>query len=176
MAKASPYWTKQQAERDYRDGAKRFDSWFFSQSTKRQKQLREGGVVPYCETPADDYVFEVRPDSKAFVFDPWNEPDRVEHDTFYSREKVRELVSRILMTLSSSASPEVRLHLELLKIALRLPDALNGEDLATITNFTRGGIHHRVQQMRQVLEHGAPVSKPLKVKITGKKPCVRGHA
>ena len=158
-------WTKSEAEKAYTQGAKDFDRWFYSLPPDQQELLRAKGVLPYREMAVTEYVFQVQPNAKAFHFNPWEEPERTEQDTFYSREKVREFVSLMLKSFSVSQSPEVRLHLELIKIALRMPDAMTCASLARITGMTRAGVNLQVQQIRAVMAGRRPAWHPKRLKL-----------
>ena len=136
-----------------------FDSWFSSQPFPKQAEMRRLGVIPYREMPQDRYVFEVRPNSAAYRFDPIDDELRKEDDTFVSRERLREIVGRILDTLARSPDRTVRLHIELVRIALRTPDSLSYGDICSHYSMTRQGVHYRVKEMRRVLSGIAP--KPL---------------
>ena len=137
-----------------------FDSWFSSQPFPKQAEMRRLGVIPYREMPQDRYVFEVRPNSAAYRFDPIDDELRKEDDTFVSRERLREIVGRILDTLARSPDRTVRLHIELVRIALRTPDSLSYGDICSHYSMTRQGVHYRVKEMRRVLSGIAP--KPIK--------------
>jgi hypothetical protein len=144
-------WTKSEAEKQYREGADRFDSWFHSLPKGEQKRLRDGGVLPYAEQPKPEYVFQPQPNHPVFVHDPSKEEARTEHDTFYSREKVAEFTARLLDTLATSPSRDVRLHLELVRIALRDAKAMTNEALARHYRLTRAAVNLRVQKLRRAL-------------------------
>jgi hypothetical protein len=133
-----------------------FDSWFSSQPFPKQAEMRRLGVIPYREMPQDRYVFEVRPNSAAYRFDPIDDELRKEDDTFVSRERLREIVGRILDTLARSPDRTVRLHIELVRIALRTPDSLSYGDICSHYSMTRQGVHYRVKEMRRVLSGIAP--------------------
>lgn len=127
-----------------------FDKWFFSQTKEQQKLLRSRGVIPYREI--GDERKDLRPIfEKAKIFIHHDKPERVESESFYSREAVRDAVSAILNSMSVSPYPDVRIHFELVKAALRTSDALNGEQLGLLLDLTRAGVNARVQRMRQVL-------------------------
>lgn len=128
-----------------------FDSWFRSQPSVKQAMLRREGVIPYREMPAERYVFEVKPESGAWAHDPWDEELRTEEDTFISRERVREIIGRVLDSLSRSPDRNVRLHLELVRMAIRTPDALSNGEICASYSLTRQAVHYRVMEMRRVL-------------------------
>ena len=146
-----PAWSKSEAERQYREGAQSFDDWFRSLPKRDQDELRRQNVLPYSEQPKPDYVFQPQPNHPAFHHDPSKEEPRVEHDTFYSREKVAEFTARLLDTLAVSPSKEVRLHLELVKIALRHSSAMTNAQLAKHYRLTRAAVNLRVQKLRRAL-------------------------
>lgn len=145
-------WTKSEAERQYREGAARFDKWFDSLPVAERKRLRDGGVLPYREQAKPEYVFNVQGSHPVFSHDPFNEKPRTEEETFISRDKVLELIGRMLETFSVSHSKEVRLHVELLKIAMRYHGAMSGVELARMYRLTRAAVNLRVQKIRRVLE------------------------
>lgn len=146
-----------------------FDRWFFAQSKDKQDVMREQGINPYREM--GDPRRGLAPLFEKSYYFGYTQGDsaHTEAETFVSREKVAELVGRILATLAVSTSPEVRLHVELLKVALRTHDALNGEQLGKLYDLGRAGINYRVQRMREVLE-GTPQKSENGQKRSQKKP------
>lgn len=127
-----------------------FDKWFFSQTKEQQKLLRSRGIIPYREI--GDERKDFRPlFEKSKMFIHHDNPERVEKESFYSRDSMRQAVSAIINSMSVSPHPQVRLHFELVKAALKTSDALNGEQLGSLLNLTRAGVNARVQRMRQVL-------------------------
>ena len=79
-------WGKAESERQYREGARRFDKWFDSLPIAERKRLREGGVIPYREQNKPEYVFSVQANHPLFSHDPFNEKPRTEEETFISRD------------------------------------------------------------------------------------------
>lgn len=144
-------WTKQTAEKAYTDGARRFDAWFYAKPKAEQEMMREKGIVPYREMPQPRHAFPIVKEHKAFSFDPWADGDRVETDTFYSREKVREFIARLLASLDTSSEPEVRLHMALVRLVLRTPDAMTNEQLGKLHGLSRQAVNLHVQKMRKTL-------------------------
>ena len=129
-----------------------FDSWFFKQSFVKQAECRSLGIIPYREQPQERFSFPIFANAKCFAYDPWDVELRSEEDTFVSRERLREIISKILLTLERSPERSVRLHVELLRLVLRTPDAMtNGEMCSQYPDITRQGIHYRVQEMRRIL-------------------------
>lgn len=127
---------------------KDFDTWFFSQPKKSQADLRAQGVIPYREMP--DPRRKLAPlFEKSSKFVTHDTAQHEEQAQFISRDRVLDLVRAILKSMSTSASPEVRLHFELVRMALRMDDAMRGEDLGRLYNLGRAGINYRVQQMRE---------------------------
>ncbi|MFN9110839.1 MAG: hypothetical protein ACK5XN_12290, partial [Bacteroidota bacterium] len=115
------------------------------------------------------YVFQPQPNHPVFVHDPSKEEARTEHDTFYSREKVAEFTARLLDTLATSPSRDVRLHLELVRIALRDAKAMTNEALARHYRLTRAAVNLRVQKLRRAL------TGPKESFLGGGKPRVAPH-
>lgn len=164
--------TRRECERFYSKAVRDFDRWFFSLPKDRQASLRESGVRPYREDNCKHYVFPVNSEStSAVVFSPWDPKDKTEHDTFYSREKVEEFTRRLLDTLGYSLDPRVRLHFLIVKLALRMPDAIDGKRVAKLFGITKAGVSFRVQRMRQILA-GTPHKESPK---GGGKPRVASH-
>ena len=129
-----------------------FDNWFFKQSFVKQAECRSLGIIPYREQPQERFSFPIFANAKCFAYDPWDVELRSEEDTFVSRERLREIISKILLTLERSPERSVRLHVELLRLVLRTPDAMtNGELCSQYPDITRQGIHYRVQEMRRIL-------------------------
>jgi hypothetical protein len=127
-----------------------FDKWFFSLSKTSQDAMRKQGVIPYREMP--DPRRKLAPlfeRSSKFVTQDNNNHE--EQSQFISRERVVDVVKAILRSMSTSSSPEVRLHFELVRMALRMDDAMRGEDLGRLYNLGRAGINYRVQQMREII-------------------------
>ena len=153
--------TRRECERFYSKAVRDFDRWFFSLTKDRQAALRESGVRPYREDVCKHYVFPVNSESTtAVVFSPWDPNDDKDNDTFYSREKVEEFTRRLLDTLSYSLDPRVRLHFLIVKIALRMPDAIDGKRVAKLFGITKAGVSFRVQRMRQILAGDFNNEKP----------------
>jgi len=147
--------SKREAERFYSQATRDFDKWFYAQSRDKQEAMRRDGVIPYREMKANEYVFPVNTMSDSAVITPLYDPsDKVDSDTFYSREKVEEYTRRLLRTLEYSHSEEVRLHFELIRLVLRDSEAMTNDALAKRFNMTRAGINFRVQRIRQVLSCG----------------------
>jgi hypothetical protein len=129
-----------------------FDNWFFKQTFVKQAECRSLGIIPYREQPQERFSFPIFANAKCFAYDPWDVELRSEEDTFVSRERLREIISKILLTLERSPERSVRLHVELLRLVLRTPDAMtNGELCSQYPDITRQGIHYRVQEMRRIL-------------------------
>ena len=129
-----------------------FDNWFFKQTFVKQAECRSLGIIPYREQPQERFSFPIFANAKCFAYDPWDVELRSEEDTFVSRERLREIISKILLTLERSPERSVRLHVELLRLVLRTPDAMtNGEMCSQYPDITRQGIHYRVQEMRRIL-------------------------
>jgi len=129
-----------------------FDNWFFKQPFVKQAECRSLGIIPYREQPQERFSFPIFANAKCFAYDPWDVEMRSEEDTFVSRERLREIISKILLTLERSPERSVRLHVELLRLVLRTPDAMtNGELCSQYPDITRQGIHYRVQEMRRIL-------------------------
>jgi hypothetical protein len=129
-----------------------FDNWFFKQTFVKQAECRSLGIIPYREQPQERFSFPIFANAKCFAYDPWDVEMRSEEDTFVSRERLREIISKILLTLERSPERSVRLHVELLRLVLRTPDAMtNGELCSQYPDITRQGIHYRVQEMRRIL-------------------------
>ena len=127
---------------------KDFDAWFFGLPKKSQADLRAQGVIPYREMP--DPRRKLAPlFEKSSKFVTHDTAQHEEQAQFISRDRVLDLVRAILKSMSTSASPEVRLHFELVRMALRMEDAMRGEDLGRLYNLGRAGINYRVQQMRE---------------------------
>jgi len=144
-----------------------FDKWFFAKPKDEQAVMRERGIKPYCEhgDPRQGLA-PLYEKSNYFGFTE-GDKNHTESDTFISRDKVADIVNRILSTLSTSTSPEVRLHVELIKISLQTIDALNGEELGKLYGLTRAGVNYRVQRIRDTL-YGKKVKKaPSKESPTG---------
>ena len=147
--------TQREAERFYTKATRDFDAWFYSQPKQKQAAMRLDGVLPYREMKANEYVFPVNTTSDSAVITPLYDPsDKVDSDTFYSREKVEEFTRRLLRTLEYSHSDEVRLHFELIRLVLRDSEAMTNDALAKRFNMTRAGINFRVQRIRQVISGG----------------------
>lgn len=128
-----------------------FDKWFFGKTKVEQAVMRERGIKPYCEH--GDPRQGLAPLYEKSNYFGFIEGDKAhaEQETFISRDKVSDIVGRILSTLSTSTSPEVRLHVELIKISLQTIDALNGEELGKLYGLTRAGVNYRVQRIRDTL-------------------------
>ena len=153
--------SKREAERFYTKAVKEFDRWFFSLTKDKQAALREAGVKPYRELRCKHYVYPVNTKSETQVIvTPWDAKDSTEHDTFYSREKVEEFVRRLLDTLGYSLDPRVRLHFLLVKLALKMPDAIDGTRVAKLFGITKAGVSFRVQRMRSILSGNSTNEKP----------------
>lgn len=140
---------KQDSERWYGKATKDFDRWFYSLPKRDQDTMRAQGVLPYREMLKGRFVMEYDNERPIAMFDSENETANSE--TFYSREKVGEFVRRLLGTLERSHSPDVRLHFQLIRIVLRDPKAMDGEQLGRLFRMTRAGINHRVQKIREEL-------------------------
>lgn len=140
---------KQDSERWYGKATKDFDRWFYSLPKRDQDTMRSQGVLPYREMPTGRFVMEYDNERPIAMFDSENESANSE--TFYSREKVGDFVRRLLGTLERSHSPDVRLHFQLIRIVLRDPKAMDGEQLGRLFRMTRAGINHRVQKIREEL-------------------------
>ena len=143
-----------------------FDKWFFSLPRQEQDRLRSEGVEPYREQgDPRRRLCQIFENSNAFAYET---PSAVrnETETFYSREKVLDILHAVLTSLACSADAQVRLHYELVKAALRMHDAKDGATIGKAYGVTRAGINYRVQKMRASLEtalqtlHGAEPSPP----------------
>jgi hypothetical protein len=153
--------SKREAERFYTKAVKEFDRWFFSLTKDRQASLRDAGVKPYREMRCKHYVYPVNTKSETQVIvTPWDAKDSTEHDTFYSREKVEEFTRRLMDTLGYSLDPRVRLHFLLVKLALKMPDAIDGKRVAKLFGITKAGVSFRVQRMRAILSGNSTNEKP----------------
>ena len=152
--------SKREAERFYTKAVKDFDRWFFSLTKDRQASLRDAGVKPYRELRCKHYVYPVNTKSETQVIvTPWDAKDSTEHDTFYSREKVEEFTRRLMDTLGYSLDPRVRLHFLLVKLALKMPDAIDGKRVAKLFGITKAGVSFRVQRMRAIMAGETPEQK-----------------
>lgn len=141
-----------EAGRFYSNARKTFDRWFYSHDKGTQEEMRRKGILPYREMKVNDYVFPVNTESQKAVIKPIIDPtDSNDEETFYSRDRVAEFTRRLLDTLAYSHSPEVRLHFQLIKLALRDAGAMTNEQLARLNGMTRAGINFRVQHIRGIL-------------------------
>lgn len=144
-----------------------FDKWFFGKTKAEQAVMRERGIKPYCELgDPRQGLAPLYEKSNYFGFTE-GDTNHAEQETFISRDKVSDIVGRILSTLSTSTSPEVRLHVELIKISLQTIDALNGEELGKLYGLTRAGVNYRVQRIRDTLYGKKPKKAPGKESFQG---------
>ena len=79
------------ASKEDRKHAKRYDAWFRSLPCEQQAKLREEGAGPYCEARTHDHVFPIYERAAIWAYRP--EDERVEQDTFISREQVGRIVA-----------------------------------------------------------------------------------
>jgi hypothetical protein len=167
--------SKREAERFYTKAVKDFDRWFFSLTKDRQASLRDAGVKPYRELRCKHYVYPVNTKSETQVIvTPWDAKDSTEHDTFYSREKVEEFTRRLMDTLGYSLDPRVRLHFLLVKLALKMPDAIDGKRVAKLFGITKAGVSFRVQRMRAIMAGETPEQKGVSGQNRGAKESPKG--
>ena len=159
-------------ERLHNKSVKEFDQWFYKLPKAQQDELRSKNVLPYAEQLSDPYVFNYDEENRNnTVLDSTN--DSANDETFYSREKVEEYTRRLLETLEYSHSPEVRLHFQMVRIALRDHRAMSGEVLAKLYGMTRAGINFRVQRIREIMT-GKPRKLSGKVDTPTRKSTLRG--
>lgn len=152
---SEPLLSKREAESFYSKATRDFDKWFFSLPKEQQTTLRESGVKPYAELKCRHYVIEFDPEhNNGDTPLPWDEPTPDNSETFYSRDKVQEIVRRLLDAIGYSLDPRVRLHFLLIKLALRMPDAVDGKRVARLFGITKAGVSFRVQRIREILQNG----------------------
>lgn len=153
--------SKRECEQFYSKATREFDRWFFSLPKYKQASLRESGVRPYREDKCRHYIieFDAEHNGGATCL-PWDAPGPNDSETFYSREKVQEIVRRLLDTLGYSLDPRVRLHFLLVKLALKMPDAIDGKRVAKLFGITKAGVSFRVQRMRAIMA-GIPPKESL---------------
>jgi hypothetical protein len=126
--------------------AKSFDAWFFSLPKAQQDKLRDGGVLPYREMVQPRRVLEVQSWRRI-----WNggEPEqRVETDSFISREHVGAMLKSFIEALAMTDDFNLRRHVALVQWAIDLPGCLPAPDIARMYGVTKQAIHKRAKHMR----------------------------
>ena len=126
------------ASREDRKHAKRYDAWFRSLPCQQQAKLREEGAGPYCEARTHDHVFPIYERAAIWAYRP--DDERVEQDTFISREQVGRIVADVVEMLGYTRDPRVRRHWELMRLVLRAPGHLNGKEVGTLFGVTKQAI------------------------------------
>lgn len=129
--------------------ARAFDDWFYSQSKDKQEAMRQSGVLPYKEMVQPRRVFEINPGHKAWTYSP--EHDRIESDSFISREHVGSMLKAFIDALAASADHQVRRHVELVRWSLSLPGFLPAPVIASMYGVSKQAIHKRAKTIRQQL-------------------------
>ena len=128
-----------------------FDKWFFSLPAKDQARLRSEGVEPYREQgDPRRRLCQIFTNSTVFAYTE-GDGTRTESETFYSREKVLDILHAVLNTLSDSNDQAVRLHFEFIRTVLRAPGSLDGAQIGKLYGLTRAAINLRVLKMRSQL-------------------------
>lgn len=126
--------------------ARSFDAWFFSLPKAQQDKLRDGGVLPYREMVQPRRVCEVQ--SWRRIWNSTEPEQRVETDSFISREHVGSMLKSFIDALALTDDFNLRRHVELVRWALDLPGCLPAPDIARMYDVTKQAIHKRAKHMR----------------------------
>ena len=88
--------------------ARSFDAWFFSLPKAQQDKLRDGGVLPYREMVQPRRVCEVQ--SWRRIWNSTEPEQRVETDSFISREHVGSMLKSFIDALALTDDFNLRRH------------------------------------------------------------------
>jgi len=95
--------------------AKRFDKWFYSLPEVQQQKLREEGCVPYKEAKSPDHIFPVYERAVIWLYDPRENEERTEQESFISRETVARIVFDVVDLMGYTNDPTTLRHWELMR-------------------------------------------------------------
>jgi hypothetical protein len=126
--------------------ARSFDKWFKGLPKKTQDKLRDAGVLPYCEMVQPRHVFEINPNHRAWATQP--EEQRVEVDSFISRETIGRQISNFMSMLTRTNDMKVRRYIELVRWALEMPGCLSAPEIAKMYGCTKQAVHKKANSIR----------------------------
>ena len=178
-----------QASREDFAHAKRFDKWFYSLPKSQQDRLREEGCVPYKEAKSDDRVFPIYERANIWLYDPRDNETRTETESFISREAVGRIVADVVDMMGYTRDPTTLRHWHLMRLVLRVPGHLNGQEIATMFGVTKQAVSASAKAMlakvdrRLAIARGlrpdcdlSPTPPPAKASLCPPPPsCVAGH-
>lgn len=145
--------THKESEQFSERAQKQFDRWFFSLPSQEQARLRADNVLPYREQgDPRRRLCQLFTNSNTFAYEQ-DDSSRTESETFYSREKVLDILSAVLNSLSVSNDPSVRLHFEFVRTVLKANGHYDGVQIGQMYGLTKAAVNLRVLKMRKTLEN-----------------------
>lgn len=151
------------ASKEDRKHAKRYDAWFRTLPKEQQDKLREEGAGPYCEARTHDHVFPIYERAAIWAYRP--EDERVEQDSFISREQVGRIVADVVEMLGYTRDPRVRRHWELMRLVLRAPGHLNGKEVGKLFGVTKQAISIQATAMLARIDARRKIKQALPICI-----------
>ena len=139
--------------------AKRFDAWFRGLPKVQQEQLRSDGVVPYSEAKSPNHVFPIYERAAIWAYNP--DVERIEQESFISREQVGLIVADVVEMLGYTDDPVVRRHWELMRLVLRAPGHLNGKQVGELFGLTKQAISAQAIKMLARIDRRASIARGL---------------
>lgn len=150
--------------------ARSFDAWFYSQTERNQKMMREKGVFPYAEMRKAENVFEVIPSHPGWKDVNKKDELRTETEQFISRDHVGTMLKAFIDALAVSDSMAVRRHVELVRWAMALPGCMTSRELSKLYGRSHTYVENHARIIREQINRDACGLFPamMDVKRTGK--------